>query len=219
MRKIIIGLGTGRCGTTTLTHLFNIQDNCSCTHEHYTRDKFGLRWKEDLHILSICLVDMLLRPEPIVSDVGFYWLNYAPHVLSYHRDAKFICLKRSREDTIDSFKRYPPTPDFLTNQFGDNGWSFPRYNTNGIDGLYRYYDEYYLTALNFEHLYPQNFKIFPIEYLNTNFGQYQILDFAGFKNYNYCVGTRLNTSDQIADAKLKRTTNKITLERTPPHGT
>ena len=70
MRKLILGCGSGRCGTTTLSHLFNLQDNSHFTHEYYTTSKFGIKWKNDIDVLKKCIVDILLNDAKNIGDVA-----------------------------------------------------------------------------------------------------------------------------------------------------
>lgn len=204
MRKLILGLGSGRCGTTTLSHLFRIQEGCRCSHEYFSTSEYGIKWKEDFDVMKACVVRILLNDAPIVGDVAFYWINYVPHVLSLVRDARLICLKRDEDETVASFESRPA--EFKTRYnfkdqlaiYGDEkftGHAFPRYrDVSPNESLHLYYKEYYEIAERMEHFYPNNFKIFDIGYLNHKEGQKEILDFTGFTNHIYDVGKRLNQS-------------------------
>lgn len=95
-KKIIIGLGTGRCGTRSLTKLLN-ENGIPATHE-----KWRLVWKPDKERCLRVLKKMVDAGE---SDVGFYWLNYVDIVLSKYPSTKFVCFKREKEKVLESFSR------------------------------------------------------------------------------------------------------------------
>jgi len=97
MGKLVIGLGTGRCGTRSLTKLLK-EWGIPASHE-----KYRLYWEPNKKILQRALGEM-------VSDVGFYWLNYVDLVLEQYPDAKFVCLKRDKEKTVVSFARSFKSP-------------------------------------------------------------------------------------------------------------
>ena len=177
----------------SLAHLMDIQDGCGCTHEEYITDRLSLMWKDDLFVLPYAVIDILLNEEQIVGDVGWYWLNYIPFIVGYMHNVRFVCLQRDRNDTIDSYKRRRTV---LESRFGPESCEDPVFpNYDGIsndDKIARYYDEYYTQAKSHEKFYPKHFRIFSIENLNTEEGQKEILDFAGFKNHRYKVGVKLN---------------------------
>lgn len=139
-------------------------------HEAYQTQEFRLTYDFNKDELIYCLMDMLGHNVPIMSDVGWYWLNYVPHILGYHRETKFICLKRDKTQTINSFVNYPPTKATEDSFFYKIRKSLPEY-----------YDKYYEVAENFERLYPDLFRIFDINTLNSYDGQNSILDFVGFE--------------------------------------
>jgi len=144
---------------------------------------------------------MLLRSDKIVGDTAWYWLNYVPHIVGYVSGVRFVCLKRDKESTIESFKKRPidskprPNENMQLVYRGYKGHAFPRYkDVTPDESISLYYDEYYDIAENLEKHYSEWFRIFTIDALNTEEGQKEILDFAGFENHNYCVGKKLNAS-------------------------
>ena len=190
MQKVVIGLGTGRCGTTTLAHLLNSQDDCFCTHERYNtpRHRLGNQFRkiippniERLLFYSLTAMGM----ESVVGDVSGRWLDSVQSIMGYDGfDVKFICLKRDKDKTIDSLSRVyfrPIEPEIYK-------------------AMEEYYDDYYSDSEEYALMYPESFAIFPTEHLNSLGGQKEILAFAGFDNHNYAVGSRLNRrADQPID--------------------
>jgi len=93
MGGLVIGLGTGRCGTRSMTKLFK-EWGLPATHE-----KYRLNWNPDKEKP----IDRILND--VKCDVGYYWLYYVPVVLSIYPDAKFVCFKREKELVIKSYTR------------------------------------------------------------------------------------------------------------------
>lgn len=124
---IIIGLGTGRCGTQSLAHLLNLQKNAIVTHEKNPDD---ITWKgsQDIILSNLKEFELTLQTGKselsishlpgnkdaikkienithieIVGDVGFYYLKYVDIILQHNPSVKFICLQRDEEDTVQSY--------------------------------------------------------------------------------------------------------------------
>ena len=93
MDRIVIGLGTGRCGTRSLAK-FLTQNGVKATHERYK-----LFWNPEKESRWGKIIG---RIEP---DVAYYWLNYVDLIIDRYPGAKFICLKRKKEAVIASYKR------------------------------------------------------------------------------------------------------------------
>lgn len=100
MKRTVIGLGTGRCGTRSLTKFFS-ENGVSAFHEHY-----HLPWEVDIFRGMEAITSLHSRAEQdIAASVAFYWLNYVDWLNSTLSDVKFICLKRDRQKVVDSFMR------------------------------------------------------------------------------------------------------------------
>jgi len=93
---MIIGYGTGRCGTKSLVRFLS---------QYYTISQEGMavNWYP---VFS----DPFVR---VKNDVGYYWIHYL-HLV----DAKFINIVRDDEAVIESF--WKSTPDYKV--FGENEW-------------------------------------------------------------------------------------------------
>lgn len=184
MRKVLIGLGSGRCGTFSLSHFLNMQKGANVTHEN-----FSITWMnfETQSIQELC--NILIRDEHIVGDVACYWLNYVPFMIPFCKDIKFVCLQRDREETVRSFFERKQQPNFCVSPESKyyvhghidhlNDYSFPKYDLPKHEGVYQYYDDYYHIARGWHRAYPYNFKLLPMDSLNTNEGQNEILEFCG----------------------------------------
>jgi hypothetical protein len=188
-RRQIIGLGTGRCGTESLSSLLT-QDDCFVSHEQYQMD-----WHHNHHNLQNNLNLFRQRPESVVGDVAFWWLNYVPLV-----KAKFVCLKRDKSKTVRSFLKWFRNKDYWTSQanetdkvqkndnytvvFRSINTSFPKFPTLNVEhAINLYYDLYYTVASRFEKQL-NNFRIFDMDYvLNTEDGQRDLFDWLDLPNH------------------------------------
>ena len=128
---IVIGLGTGRCGTASLAHLISAQPNSICFHElnpscirHSGTVQPILNTINEFDRIidggdtSLLTVDLSRKPGAImydklrsmgsvntIGDVAFYYLFYVDRMIETNKNIRFICLKRDREETIQSWMR------------------------------------------------------------------------------------------------------------------
>lgn len=102
-RKIIFGLGTGRCGTMSLASLLNSQKNSRFTHE--LGGLPWLSWKRDIGRFTQFSTKILDSGERFIGDVSFYSLPYWKDIDSLGYEAKFIILKRDKKETIASYTK------------------------------------------------------------------------------------------------------------------
>jgi len=187
--KLIFGLGTGRCGSTSLANLLGL--------DHEGDPK--LPWAFSQYALDNKLGYLLFLEKR--GDVGMYYLPYVEAILRIFPKAKFVCLKRDRDETVESFKKKIGRRNHWLVHNG-NGWEldlnwddkYPKYDLlNRDEAIGRYWDEYYTEAERLQSEHPSRFEIFPIETLNSKKGQDSIFDFIGERmEYDF---TRYNQSD------------------------
>lgn len=130
-RMMIFGLGTGRCGTDSLSRLINNQQGAVCFHE---TNPFSSQWgslgttlplaQQFLKILSGGSRDGLmidsnhrinqakalrkLASTPtlnVIGEVAFYHLPNVPALISRFTNIRFPVLRRDRQETIESYIR------------------------------------------------------------------------------------------------------------------
>jgi hypothetical protein len=185
-RTLIIGLGTGRCGTNTLAALLDMQPDTQVTHERFGH---SLHWQGSENLVR----ELIASGADATSygDVHSAYLPYAAEMLgsgeSSEDEIRFVCLEREREATVDSFLRkterkanhWAPTP-FLARHARWND-SFPTYepHLDKREAIGRYWDEYHTEAMRLQSQYPEEFRIFEMQALNDEQGQSAILDFIG----------------------------------------
>lgn len=142
--RFIIGLGTGRCGTKTLSGLLTAQPGAHVTHERYGP---VVKWEG-----SDAYADRIAEPESdgrlrVYGDVSINWLPYAERLADH--GALFIVLQREFDAWKASWMRH--MQDFRWFWPGGStpaaSWdgSLPVYHDNPskAEAVKRYYTEYY----------------------------------------------------------------------------
>ncbi len=236
-------MGSGRCGTLSLAALLNAQSNACCFHE---ANPSCMAWEGTEGTICSLLRDFEAiqsgdarcvtvdhvtanRRKPLerlkslaavhlIGDVASYYLPYVDFILEHQPDARFVCLKRDRQQTIDSFVRKlegkttkkgfwnksdrksrnhwlsQPTKGWAR----DNLWDrcFPSYalepSAGLIDYVSRYYDEYYDTAEELQEKHPKHFRVFDMLSLNSDAGQLEILEHCYPGGVHSCVSVHEN---------------------------
>ena len=145
MARLVIGLGTGRCGTVTLTQILGHQQGVRASHESWSpvpwegeQDHWAGRISEKVREVS----------ESILAEVAFYWLPYTRTLLEADSTTKAIVLKRPKDEVVASYlRKIGPDRNHWT-QDGrnpDDVWnqSYPDYDCGKEEGIARYWDDYY----------------------------------------------------------------------------
>lgn len=207
-KRVIIGLGSGRCGTSSLATLLNAQFDSCVTHE----EGVPLPWNAIDRHYHINRETILNYPHKVTGDVAFWWLRYTGNLVKDFPNIKMVCLKRDKKDTVKSmikcsniFGSNHYTSEF-SGYYDHNKWPldgpdatvmrscFPKYNLPLEEAIGAFYDEYYMLAEKCEKALPDNFKIFPMDYLNTQEGVIEILRFCEFQ---YPVVLNVNIQKEI----------------------
>jgi hypothetical protein len=129
--SIIIGLGTGRCGTLSLADLINSQANAVCFHEINPAcmswsGSYGTVFSmlQDLQSIldsgphdrlavdltgphNVHALERLRQSETVdvIGEVSFYYLPYVEQIVNDFPAVKFPCLRRPREATVKSYEK------------------------------------------------------------------------------------------------------------------
>lgn len=197
-KKIYIGLGTGRCGTKSLSKLMKIQ-GLNVDHETNTSvgEKLPLSWDKNLNELDERLKYII--ENNLDGDIGFYYLPYVDDILLRFKNVKFIVLKRDKESTIKSYIKWVGNRNHWMMHDGtiwdiDNKWdrAYPKYvSKTREEALSNYYTEYYEICNKYEKIY-NNFKVFNTEDLNDHEKVNYILNFLGVENKNIVTNIKEN---------------------------
>jgi len=198
MKKVVICLGTGRCGTLSMSKLLKKKGG-DVSHEQYRHP-----WKTDIDVLYNSTVNLLTRDGDFVGDSGYYWLNYAQEMIRVFPNLRFVCLKRDKKEVIESFNRRTPNANWWTSPKSKH-WDwveyildtrmylFPKYDLPKKEAIGEYWEDYYRIANSLERLYGGLFKIFDFKYvLNTEEGQKELFNFLDLDGTTY-LGIKQNT--------------------------
>ena len=195
-KSLLMGLGTGRCGTMSLATILDAQYSTSISFEGY----YKLPWLANIDSLKHTIKNISMHAGETVGDVGFYYLPYVEKIIELTGDAKFVCIKRDKDETIASqiragqslyhmhivaqdSKHFDSDACHLNNEENRTFRnSFPKYDLPLEDAWAQYHDDYYEKADYFERVYPGTFKVFDMDsVLNTYDGQLEMLKWAGLK--------------------------------------
>jgi hypothetical protein len=198
MAQLIIGLGTGRCGTKSLTGLLNAQPGAAVTHEIYGPEVKWSGSEDNAH--AVVDPEMFLRratrmqdergiftTDPselrLYGDVSINWLPYLD--VFEQAGAKFVVMQRP----------YSPWARSFLSHMGDNRWfwpepsdppaawdeSLPHYDDDPTpeEAALRYYVEYYEACAAFADDFPERVLWLDIEDLNDVDRQRELLTFVG----------------------------------------
>lgn len=101
--RIVLGMSTGRSGSTSLARLLSAQEGSYFTHEvppivYWPPAPEQVRF----HVRRF---QMLSRYYEFVGDVAHWWLNCRQQIRESFPDARFIGIKRDTDQTVASFER------------------------------------------------------------------------------------------------------------------
>ena len=209
---LLLGLGTGRSGSTTLTKLWAEQENCYCSHEHPPR----LSWKNNSSRLSFHQqrFDLLKSNFKFVGDVSHWWLPYIDTLMDSYNDVRVVVLKRDRKATVDSFLKIKGgTGKRAINHWIDhdgkfwtkNIWDecYPKYETSNMKEAIEYYwEEYYEIVDNLMKRFPEAIRVFSTEQLSDPELQSDLLSFCGFIKPKLKTDLYLNKGDALDGERM-----------------
>lgn len=199
-KRLVIGLGTGRCGTLGLAALLNGQNDALVTHEGGSRCgntalpgtrqlsemlRGHLPWLPDADRLESRMAAFENTDAGLIGDVAFYYLPYVELIVERSRlPVSFVCLKRDREQTIRSFLEHTRYRNHWFQHDGshwrpDDTWDpcFPKYQTpDKAKCINQYWLDYYEEAERHQRAF-DNFQIFDVDVLNDPVGVNELLDF------------------------------------------
>ena len=101
--QVVLGLGAGRCGSTTLAAILHTVDGAVSTHECPPY----LHWEPlPLELLfHLRRFEMFSRSAPLVADCAHWWINSLDQVFSRFAGSKAIGVIRDTEACVQSWMR------------------------------------------------------------------------------------------------------------------
>jgi hypothetical protein len=158
--RLVIAMGTGRCGSTSLCHILSGCADACATHENPPM----LYWKPRPEQIAFHLqrFALLRRYFGLTADAAHWWINATDALVRSFPDIRFIGLIRDRDACVDSFLRIKGVGQDTINHWLPPGtpgqpvaaWdlAYPSYRPSGpetdqeADGkrtlIGRYVDEY-----------------------------------------------------------------------------
>ena len=123
----------------------------------------GRRSVSDFHLRRTALLSKAFE---YLVDVSHWWLPHVETIMKHHPNSIFICLRRNKKDTINSFlkiKGYGKAGainhwmrhDGKKWQFNFWDCAYPKYNVQSMpEALEQYWNHYYQTCEQLEKKYP-----------------------------------------------------------------
>jgi len=126
---VVIGLGSGRSGTASLASLIDQQPGGLCFHEMNpsgtvfsgnpqsslntvaefqailaggARNHLSIDYSRPASVATFHKLQQMPSVR-LLGDIGFYYLNYVEDILERAPQCKFVCLRRDREETVQSW--------------------------------------------------------------------------------------------------------------------
>lgn len=203
-KTLVFGIGTGRCGTTSLAKLLNSQENAFVGHELSPI----LPWEQNINAIRnrILQLDHQIHAE-LIGDVGMYYLPYVDCLCKTNINdifnLKFIAIKRDKVSTVNSLikkldNKYNPFQKHDGTKWEHYQWdkSFPKYDNRltVFDACCKYWDEYYDRVEKLVEEFPTNVKCFDLNDMNSKHKVDEMLSFINIKNRNTISNIHINKS-------------------------
>lgn len=129
--RIVIGLGSGRSGTASLTSLIDRQQGGICFHEmnpsgavfsgnpqpHLNaisefrnilrggdRARLSIDYSRPASVATYEKLQHMPKVN-LIGDIAYYYLNYVDELLQTSPECAFVCIRRDREQTIESWMK------------------------------------------------------------------------------------------------------------------
>lgn len=214
-KTLIVGLGTGRCGTQSLSGFLSSQPGMTVLHEGTIDGRDNpLRWEGDHERVRRwidTLPELLDRPS-YCGDVGMYYLPYCEFLIAHRPDIRFVCMERDRAAVVESFLRHTRGRHPWLRHDGrrwriDPVWdaSYPKFDEpDKAEAVGLYWDLYHAEVNRLVVLHPDRVRRFSMESLNSREGMNEILDFIGYRGPRRLdTPFRLNTSRGAARSVIR----------------
>lgn len=210
-KNVIIGLGTGRCGTVSLSKLLNAQKNSYFSHEWGGAHA----WNSYFNKFSSYIDHMQYE---FCGDVAFYNLPYVSSILELYPNAKFIILKRDKNETIKSYMN--KTKETNHWEFHDGkkfkycDWDhcYPKFEARDKSEAIGMYWEYYYKECS--KINPKNCFYISTDELNDEKKCLELLNWCGFTKPIYRLSHFNKSNYKLSDNSKNESTKYLTGTKT-----
>ncbi|MFC1884628.1 hypothetical protein ACFL2O_07645 [Thermodesulfobacteriota bacterium] len=202
-RQLVIGLGTGRCGTVSLMKILNAQPGLNFSHE----SRPVLPWKFSEKKIDEKMKQIMSYDGTIVGDIAFFYLPYVEYILGKNPSTKFVCLQRPKNEVVKSYlqKTYFNNPWIIHDgkKWLHYEWDdcYPKYNVKSKSrAIGLYWDHYHREIHRLMELYPKNISLYDMTlYLNESDRIRELLHFVGVKMEDAQILTvKTNVAKQLS---------------------
>ncbi len=191
--RLVIGIGTGRNGSVSLSRFLSAQPGMNVRHEGFLDERYHIfRWDGDADRIA-SWIDLLARrardeSDAYFGDVATYYLPYVELLIDRHPEARFVCLQREKEKVVKSF---------LLKTRGTNHWydhDGKRWTAHKFDACFPsfdepdkaraialYWDVYHARVAELMAAHPDRIGLFQSDSLNRREGRARILDFIDYR--------------------------------------
>jgi len=175
---ILIGYGTGRCGTKSLASFLNQQEGFNVTHE-----SVGLAWYPILSDTESALDEFVSRKGDVVGDVAFYWIHYVGLMIRKYENVKAINIYRDDDEVVDSFWNYKANIRTYKS-FMENTWFPYPYDSYEPteEAIYRTIKQYRMMERELACYFPGRILRMNVEKLNDKESLSSLLAWLGCKD-------------------------------------
>jgi len=220
-KQLIISIGTGRCGSVSLSKFLSAQEYVSVLHEgrldsHKIRKL--IKWGNDEDNLFEWLEFLLsLDENKFVGDTGMYYLPYIEQIIDKYPQVKIIVMERDKGEVVKSYIKKTIGRNHWFDHDGkewdkDDKWDpcYPKYDIiNKEKALEKYWEDYKNQTNNLILKFPDKIKKWTIQSLNTLKGKNEILNFLNYNldrniNQEFKHNTKLKSEKENFLNKIKK---------------
>lgn len=224
-----LGLGPGRCGSTTLADMVRRSGSCCATHENPTL----VHWSPKIEQLAFHKkrFSLLLDYFPVVFDAAHWWLNPVEDLLQAFPDLRLVALMRDPDGCAESFLRVKGVGPGSINHWADHDgrywkpalWDtlYPSYDVTDFaaappdfedpnavrrlqfDMVRRYAADYNAALLAWKEALEDKLLVVPTDSLSDRECQRKIYDFIGIEGEFFEAVRNRGTTDDDRDQALK----------------
>ena len=220
-KQLIISIGTGRCGSVSLSKFLSAQDKVSVLHEgrlDSQKIRKLIKWENDEGNLFEWLEFLLsLDGHKFVGDTGMYFLPYVEQIIDKYPEVKIIVMERNKEEVVKSYIKKTTGRNHWFDHDGkewekDDKWDpcFPKYDVcSKEEALENYWEDYKNQTDNLILKFPEKIKKWTIQALNTTSGKNEILNFLNYNldrniNQEFKHNTKLKSEKENFLNKIKK---------------
>ena len=220
-KQLIISIGTGRCGSVSLSKFLSAQDKVSVLHEgrlDSRKIRKLIKWENDEDNLFEWLEFLLsLDGHKFVGDTGMYYLQYIEQIIDKYPEVKIIVMERNKEEVVKSYIKKTTGRNHWFDHDGkewekDDKWDpcFPKYDVSSKEeALEKYWEDYKNQTDNLILKFPEKIKKWTIQALNTTSGKNEILNFLNYNlerniNKEFKHNTKLKSEKENFLNKIKK---------------